>query len=57
MNLYRSKKDGQLDLLYRVSPRMFTGHWYEAVPYFPNQGTHLLKAKFDDFYIIANKGE
>lgn len=30
MNIYRNTKDQQLYLLYKVTPRSYTGGWYEA---------------------------
>jgi hypothetical protein len=36
MTIYRNVKDNQLYLLYRESPRAYTGSWIVAQRYFPH---------------------
>ena len=36
MTIFRNNNDGRLVLLFLVSPRMYTGSWYEEVDYFTN---------------------
>lgn len=31
MTIFRNKKDKLLYVIYEVRPRMYTGHWHEAV--------------------------
>ncbi len=33
MTIFKHKTNKQLYYIYRVTPRMYTGGWYEAVPY------------------------
>lgn len=55
MTIYRHKKDGNLYLIYYCSPRMYTGEWYEAVPYFENKGKYKKSVSLKDFTIVSSK--
>lgn len=37
MTVFRNKKNSRLYLIYKVSPRMFTGSWYETMDYFTGE--------------------
>lgn len=54
MTIFRHIKSGLLYSIALVSPRMYTGSWHEAVPYFPNQGKTIKNARLKDFVAIAD---
>lgn len=54
MNIYRNRKDNKLYLLYKVTPRGYTGGWNEAVPYMWT-GKTLKNIKMDDFTVVASR--
>lgn len=54
MTIFRHIKSGVLYSIALVSPRMYTGSWYEAEPYFPNSGSVIKNANLKDFVAIAN---
>lgn len=55
MNIYRHKKNRRLYTLAKVSPRMYTGHWFEAIPYNHNVLVYPRKKHVDlnEFTLIA----
>jgi len=62
MTIFRNIADKNLYLIHRVSPRGILGHWHEATPLFPNQGTAHLngwgKVKHvnpDDFVAVSHR--
>lgn len=55
MTLFRNRKDGHLYLIYLNSPRQYTGSWYRAEPYLPNQGKTIKNAKLSDFDVVSGK--
>ena len=54
MTIFRHIKSGILYSIALVSPRMYTGSWHEATPYFPNQGKAIRNANLKDFVAIAD---
>ncbi len=55
MTIYRHKKNGLLYTIEKVSPRMYTGLWYEAKPFnhdtpvYPRK-THVDVKEFEAVY-------
>lgn len=52
MTLFRDNKTGILVTIYRESPRMFTGRWYNAYNYFTGKfhGKHI---NLDNYTTVA----
>ncbi len=57
MNIYRHTKNNRLYTLARVSPRMYTGSWVEAVPYNHKVPVYPRRKHVDvkDFTLIAER--
>jgi hypothetical protein len=62
MNIYRNIHDGKLYNLYKVSPRGYTGHWLEAVPYIPScsmcgrgPSVKISKNREKDYVLVAER--
>ncbi len=56
MTIFRNKKDGQLYNLYKVTPRSYTGGWYEAENFFTKEKRKFNQSSFkkDDFIPVAH---
>jgi len=56
MTIYRNVKDGKLYKLFVVSPRHYTGSWYEAEALFGGVVRKLNNSSFRlaDFKAVAN---
>lgn len=57
MTIFRSKKNGLLYTIERVSPMKVLGQWYEAKPYKHSKsiGSKLTGVKLEDFEVVAVK--
>lgn len=54
MTIFRHRKNGLLYSIAIVSPRSYTGQWYGATPYFPNNGKIIKNSKLKDFMVVAD---
>ena len=55
MTIFRNTADKNLYLIHRVSPRGVLGHWHEATPLFPNQGTHHKIKNLSNFVAVSHQ--
>jgi hypothetical protein len=57
MTIFRNKKDNTLYYLVKVSPRMYSGHYFESINMFTGETRKLNQSswKLSDFVSVAER--